>query len=46
MLTDGPGDNVDPTWSADSSKLAFASARDGDWEIYVLDLATRVYRLV
>ena len=41
MLTDGLSDNVQPTWSADSSKLAFASSRDGDWEIYVLDLATR-----
>jgi len=40
MLTDGPSQNLDPTWSADSSKLAFASDRDGDWEIYVLDLAT------
>lgn len=41
MLTDGPSDNIDPTWSADSSKLAFASTRDGDWEIYTLDVATR-----
>ena len=29
-----------PTWSADSRKIALASDRDGDWEIYVLDLAT------
>ena len=41
MLTDGPFDNLHPTWSADSRKLALASHRDGDWEIYVLDLATR-----
>lgn len=41
MLTDGPFDNLHPTWSADSRKLALASDRDGDWDIYVLDLATR-----
>lgn len=41
MLTDGPFNNQHPTWSGDSSKIAFASDRDGDWEIYVLDLATR-----
>ena len=41
MLTDGPFNNLRPSWSADSSKLAFASDRDGDWEIYVLDLAAR-----
>ena len=40
MLTDGVSDNSQPSWSADSSKLVFASTRDGDWEIYVLDLAT------
>ncbi|QLQ06618.1 MAG: PD40 domain-containing protein [Anaerolineae bacterium] len=41
MLTDGPFNNLHPTWSGDSRKIAFASDRDGDWEIYVLDLATR-----
>ncbi len=41
MLTDGPFDSIQPTWSADSRKLALASDRDGDWEIYMLDLATR-----
>jgi YVTN family beta-propeller protein len=41
MLTDGPFDNMHPTWSADSRKIALASNRDGDWDIYVLDLATR-----
>ena len=40
MLTGGPSDNSGPTWSADSTKLAFASNRDGDWEIYLMDLAT------
>ena len=41
MLTDGPSNNQSPTWSAESRKLVFASDRDGDWEIYLLDLATR-----
>jgi TolB protein len=41
MLTDGPFSNLRPTWSADSRKIALASDRDGDWEIYVLDVATR-----
>ncbi|HRI57182.1 MAG TPA: hypothetical protein PK170_08815, partial [Anaerolineae bacterium] len=40
QLTDGSFDNLHPTWSADSRRLALASKRDGDWEIYVLDLAT------
>jgi Tol biopolymer transport system component len=26
----------DPTWSADGSRLAFVSDRDGDWEIYAV----------
>lgn len=41
LLTDGPFNNLHPTWSADSRTIALASDRDGDWEIYVLDLATR-----
>ena len=41
MLTDGPFNNLHPTWSGDSRKIALASDRDGDWEIYVLDVATR-----
>ena len=40
MLTEGPFSNLHPTWSADSQKIAFASDRDGDWEIYVSDLVT------
>lgn len=31
---------VDPTWSPDGTKVAFASNQDGDWNIYVIDLAT------
>lgn len=32
------GRNTDPSWSPDGTKLAFATNRDGDYEIYVLDL--------
>ncbi len=32
------GDDAQPAWSPDGTKIAFASDRDGDYEIYVLDL--------
>ena len=37
-LTDHP-DHYDwrPTWSPDGSKIAFASERDGNYEIYVMN---------
>jgi Tol biopolymer transport system component len=28
---------TDPTWSPDGTKIAFASDRDGNFEIYVMD---------
>jgi hypothetical protein len=34
-FTDAPGEDIDPAWSPDGTKLAFASNRDGDNEIYV-----------
>ena len=34
-LITGPGDETDPTWSPDGAFLAFASDRDGDYEIYL-----------
>ena len=40
-LTTGANNDVQPAWSPDGTKIAFASDRDGDYEIYVLDL-TRV----
>jgi Tol biopolymer transport system component len=39
--TNAPGDSRDPSWSADGTKIAFASNRDGqDYEIYVKDITT------
>jgi len=37
-LTTDASDNA-PAWSPDGNQVAFMSARDGNWEIYVLDLA-------
>jgi len=31
------GENRHPAWSPDGSKVAFASNRDGSWEIYVMN---------
>ena len=40
QLIDAPGYDVSPEWSPDGSKIAFVSNRDGDFDIYVMDLAT------
>jgi TolB protein len=39
-LTDHPADDRDPAWGPDGRRLAFASRRDGNWELYVLDVTT------
>jgi TolB protein len=36
-LTDAPGEDFGPAWSPDGDRLAFASNRDGNWEIYVMN---------
>ena len=36
-LTDNPADDGRPIWSPDGSRIAFASDRDGNWEIYVMN---------
>ncbi len=35
-ITDNPGNDMFPTWSADGKKIAFVSDRDGNREIYVM----------
>ena len=37
-VVNGDFDYVQPAWSPDGTKLAYASNRDGDYEVYVLDL--------
>ncbi len=32
------GHDKQPAWSPDGTKIAFATNRDGDYEIYVIDL--------
>ncbi len=36
-LTTDPGEDFDPAWSPDGTKIAFVSNRDGDNEIYVMN---------
>ena len=36
-LTNSPGFDREPDWSADGLRIAFASNRDGDYEIFVMD---------
>jgi len=36
-LTRNLASDTDPVWSPDGSKIAFASNRDGNWEIYVMN---------
>jgi Tol biopolymer transport system component len=35
-LTTAPGADTEPAWSPDGSRIAFASQRDGNFEIYVM----------
>ncbi|MGC8668456.1 MAG: S41 family peptidase [Chthonomonadales bacterium] len=39
-LTDNPAKDYDIVWSPDSTRIAFASDRRGNFNIYVLDVAT------
>lgn len=43
-LSDDPFVEVDPMWSPDGSRLAFASDREGGTDIYVRDMASGVER--
>lgn len=45
-LTDYPSNNSDPAWSPDGTRTAFDSNRDGDYELYVMNVdGTGVDRL-
>ena len=37
-LTNHPGPDFDPDWSPDGTRIAFRSDRDGDWNIYVIEI--------
>lgn len=38
-LTSDPADDRDPAWSPDGRRMAFASRRDGNWDLYIQDFA-------
>jgi len=44
QLTSGAADDGDPAWSPDGRAIAFVSDERGDYQLYVLDLATRQRR--
>ncbi|MBC8098017.1 MAG: PD40 domain-containing protein, partial [Armatimonadetes bacterium] len=41
-LTNGTGDERDPSWSPDGRRLAYAANQDGNWELYVYDILTNI----
>lgn len=41
QLTNDPASEIQPRFSPDGKKIAFASDRTGQWDIYVLDLENR-----
>jgi Tol biopolymer transport system component len=41
QLTDHPADDRYPAWSPNGDEIAFQSLRDGNWELYSLDLESR-----
>jgi TolB protein len=43
-LTNTPTDDRDPAWSPDGTRVAFASRRGGNWDLYILEMATGAIR--
>jgi len=41
QLTDDPASDIQPRFSPDGKRIAFASDRAGQWDIYILDLEKR-----
>ena len=39
-LTQNPADDSSPAWSPDGTRIAFQSNRDGDFDLYLLDVST------
>lgn len=37
-ITNADADDRDPMWSTDGRRLAYASRKDGNWEIYIYDV--------
>ena len=36
-LTNNAAQDIEPAWSPDGSKIAFASNRDGNWGVYSMN---------